>query len=67
MMKSIPVSDPTCRERWPWEGQWSVRTERTGWGSDKREHSLPSGINTITQKMYLSVRGRMETTTASLD
>lgn len=67
MMKPIPVSDLICRECLLYEGQQIVRMERTGWRSNQSEHSLPSDINTVQQKMYLSVRGRMEARTASLD
>lgn len=67
MMKPIPVSDLICRECLLHEGQRTVRMERTGWRSNQSERSLPSDINTVQQKMYLSVRGRMEARTASLD
>ena len=35
------VSDPTCRECWSREGQWTVRTERKGQGG-QAERANPS-------------------------
>lgn len=64
------VSDPTRRECWSSEGQWSVRTERTGWRTSKASILFPADFNSHCnsgKSICLSVRGKMETRTVSLD
>ena len=61
---------PRRRQRWSQEGQWTVRTERTGWRTSRASIPSRADINTHCNSgtsICLSVRGRMEARTVSLD
>lgn len=49
------VTDPTHRESWSQEGQWTVRTERTGWNTSRASIPSPLTLTLQLEQIYLSV------------